>query len=165
MSQVSYTSDQNNHLLLTKNQIGRDFRLNANKVQSWLNALGVEAVEYNGRKLYPLIAIADKLKSANADGEEFPTQAERLACYRADRQQMENMKYSGNLIEAAELLERLSSGFKALIAALESIYDVYERDMNAEPEVLDRVEQIIIAGRDSLYKEALQFWEDNRPKE
>lgn len=164
MSQVSFTSDQNNHLLLTKNQIGRDFRLNPNKVQSWLNALGVEVVEYNGRKLYPLIAIADKLKAAHEDGDEFPTQAERLACYRADRQQIENMKYSGDLIEAAQLLEQLSNGFKALIAALESIYDVFERDMNAEPEVLERVEQIIVGGRDALYKAALQFWEDNRSK-
>lgn len=165
MASVSYRSDSNQHLLLSKAQVGRDFRKQIQEVDSFLESLGVEGVEVNNRFFYPLRSIIDKLKAARDEHGEFANQAERLACYRADRQQVENMRYTGGLVEASKSLEQLSNGFKALIAALESIYDVYERDLNAEPEVLERIEQIIIAGRDALYKEALQFWEDNRSKQ
>jgi phage terminase Nu1 subunit (DNA packaging protein) len=75
----------------------------------------------------------------------------RLDWYRGTRERTKHMEESGELIPASEFERQLSTAFKSVATAIESLPDVLERDAGIDGAAVERCQAVIDRVRDELY--------------
>jgi phage terminase Nu1 subunit (DNA packaging protein) len=105
-------------------------------------------------------------RRGNAAGSSLDLTAERAALARAQRQrvEMENAARAGRLLEAADVSREFANIIKIVVAGLETLPDVLDRDTSIGHAAVVRVREVVDRLREELYQKLAAEPEPPPPK-
>lgn len=135
------------------------FGLHRDTVRKRLREAGVAPEgNRNGAPIYALKHVGpalfgETLHGVGEDGidpDRLPPQ-ERRAWYQSENERVKLERELGTLLQAEDAHREMSGLAKAVIATLDGLPDILERDAGLPPEAVQRVQELMDAQREQLY--------------
>lgn len=111
----------------------------------------------NGAPLYPLKHVGPALfaETFQPIGDDLDPQrlppTERKAWFQSENERVKLEKELGTLLEVEDVHRNMSTLAKAVVATLDGLPDILERDAGLPPEAVQRVQELMDALREQMY--------------
>ena len=88
---------------------------------------------------------------AEVDPERLPP-TERKAWYQSENERVKLEKELASLLDVEDVHRNMSALVKAAVATLDGLPDILERDIGLPPEAVQRVQELVDALREQMYR-------------